>query len=242
MVKKDSINHSKKYFPIAQEQEEGLNMAIFYRRKKVRLKSVSTEELNIFQQPCLLISLKFEKGKDMQRRKTCILFMWKDKMYSPSALLQKLKGLDKINQTIYVIAFSESDGYLYIEFLKYISKELAIVIAKELSNYSNGPEKNRLVDILLLFERFEMFVLNQSLRQFINPEESMTRLESDLDFNDNSNHIQKNVINSNQENYSLSSDRKKSPEQKIKILLTIIPKEKDITTQVVIRSGLFDRK
>ncbi|XP_052087348.1 uncharacterized protein LOC127724426 isoform X2 [Mytilus californianus] len=185
------------------EQEKGSSMAITYRGEETRLKSYSTEELYIDQQACLLISLKYSKG-NMQRRKPCMLFICRDKMYSPSAFLQKVqgKGQEEFNQAIYVTAFSETDGYLNIEFMKGISKELAISIAKVIKNNSLDLELIRLADILRLFETNDIFEQTNLLSSDINPEDSITDPGKDNDnhFNDiNDNCIQNNGMNTYQE-------------------------------------------
>ncbi|CAC5403182.1 unnamed protein product [Mytilus coruscus] len=216
------------------EQEKGSSMAMSYRGEEARLKSYSTEQLYIDQQACLLISLKYSKG-NMQRRKTCILFMCRDKMYSPSAFLQKVQGqgLEEFNQAIYVTAFSETDGYLNIEFMKGISKELAISIAKVIQNNSLDLELMRLADILRLFETNDNCEQTNLLWSDINPEDSITDPGKDNDnhFNDiTDNCIQNNGMNNNQESTdwlikhhvndktdsnALLSDRNKSVEPKI---------------------------
>ncbi|CAC5401378.1 unnamed protein product [Mytilus coruscus] len=194
------------------EQEKGSNMAIAYRGGEIRLKSYSTEEIYIDQQSCLLISLKYSKG-NMQRRKTCILFMCRDKMYSPSAFLQKVQG-----QGLEDIC---------------ISKELAISIAKVIKNNSLDLELMRLADILRLFETNDNCEQTNLLWSDINPEDSITDPGKDNDnhFNDiTDNCIQNNGMNNNQESTdwlikhhvndktdsnALPSDSNKSVKQKL---------------------------
>ncbi|OPL33935.1 hypothetical protein AM593_09567, partial [Mytilus galloprovincialis] len=182
------------------EQEKVSSMAIAYRGEEISLKSFSTEEIYIYQETCLLILLKYSKG-NMQRRKTCRLFICGDKMYSPSAFLQKVQeqGTEEFNQAIYVMAFSETDGYLNIEFMKGISKELAISIAKVIQNNSLEMELLRLADILRLFETNDIFEQR-------NPEDSImgTRKNNDNHLNDiNDNCIQYNGMDA----YQRSTDR-----------------------------------
>ncbi|XP_063404297.1 uncharacterized protein LOC134687769 [Mytilus trossulus] len=187
------------------EQAKGSSMANAYRGEEIRLKSYSTEEIYIDQETCLLISLKYSKG-NMQRRKTCTLLISRDKMYSPSAFLQKVQGqgLEEFDQAIYVTAFSETDGYLNIEFMKGISKELAISIAKVIQN--NGLELMRLADILRLFETNDLFEQSNLLWSDFSPDDSITGPGKDNDnyLNDiNDNSFQNNGVDAYQE----SADR-----------------------------------
>lgn len=137
----------------------------------------------------------------MQRRKTCTLLICRGKIYSPSAFLQKVQeqGTEEFNQAIYVTAFSETDDYLNIEFMKGISKELAISIAKVIQNNSLEMELLRLADILRLFE-------TNDISEQSNPEDSImgTRKNNDNHLNDiNDNCIQNNGMDA----YQGSTDR-----------------------------------
>ncbi|XP_071135431.1 uncharacterized protein [Mytilus edulis] len=182
------------------EPAKGSSMAIVYRGEEIRLKSNSIEEIYIDQETSLLISLKYSKG-NMQRRKTCTLLICRGKIYSPSAFLQKVQeqGTEEFNQAIYVTAFSETDDYLNIEFMKGISKELAISIAKVIQNNSLEMELLRLADILRLFE-------TNDISEQSNPEDSImgTRKNNDNHLNDiNDNCIQYNGMDA----YQGSTDR-----------------------------------
>ncbi|CAG2210127.1 unnamed protein product [Mytilus edulis] len=174
---------------------------------EARLRSQSTKELYIYGEACLLTTLKFENGYVMYRKKTCTLFTLKGEMNSASTYLQRVDEIEDLSNYSNVIAFTETDRYLYIEILHSDSKEVVYRLAKEFQNHSNVTEISRLKNLLRYLETKNQALRNQSQCSNINHRDSGTRNEkSSIKRLNEINKISQNkVLDAHQERYYSNS-------------------------------------
>ncbi|XP_071135434.1 uncharacterized protein [Mytilus edulis] len=189
------------------DQEQDSLQTLSYGGVEARLRSQSTKELYIYGEACLLTTLKFENGYVMYRKKTCTLFTLKGEMNSASTYLQRVDEIEDLSNYSNVIAFTETDRYLYIEILHSDSKEVVYRLAKEFQNHSNVTEISRLKNLLRYLETKNQALRNQSQCSNINHRDSGTRNEkSSIKRLNEINKISQNkVLDAHQERYYSNS-------------------------------------
>ncbi|CAG2200743.1 unnamed protein product [Mytilus edulis] len=227
------------------DQDEGSLQTLFYEGEEAKLRSQSTKELYIYGEACLLTTLKFENWNVMRRKKTCTLFALKGEMNSASAYLQRVGEIEDLSNDSNVIAFTETERYLYIEILHSDSKEVVYLLAKELQNYSNVTQISRLKNLLRYLETKTQALRNQSQCSNINHRGSGSHNEkSSIKRLNEMNKISQNkFFDAHQERYYSNSkfhikdnidttfshiERQQSVE-KSKMLITLLPTMNDAT-------------
>ncbi|VDI68305.1 Hypothetical predicted protein [Mytilus galloprovincialis] len=189
------------------DQDQGALQTLSYGGEEARLRFHSTKELYIYGEACLLTTLKFENGYVMHRKKTCTLFTLKGEMNSASTYLQRVDEIEDLSSYSNVIAFTETDRYLYIEILHSDSKDVVYRLAKEFQSRNNVTKISRLKHVLRLFETKNQALRNQSQCFSINHRESTTchNVSSIKRLNELNKYTPTEVVDAHQQRYNSNS-------------------------------------
>ncbi|XP_052087350.1 uncharacterized protein LOC127724428 [Mytilus californianus] len=124
----------------------------FYHGLSVEIKSHSKKKFVFDGHAAILESVTFMSDAPLQERDTCILFSWKNDLYSPSAIRKILIENETDGDSFDIILLSEREGQLRIEILSDVFNDTAFQVAKSLQNLKDGRQIRKLKDILILLD------------------------------------------------------------------------------------------
>ncbi|CAC5404083.1 unnamed protein product [Mytilus coruscus] len=120
----------------------------FYRGVSVEIKSQSIKKFMFNGHTSLLESVTFATPDSLQERDTCILFSWRNDLYSPSTIRKIIKDNETDADNFDIILFSDRKGQLRFEILSDVFNDTAFQVAKNLQNLKDGCKVRKLKDVL----------------------------------------------------------------------------------------------
>ncbi|CAC5395481.1 unnamed protein product [Mytilus coruscus] len=124
----------------------------FYHGLRVEIKSHSKKKFVFDGHAAILESVTFTSDAPLQERDTCIIFSWKNNLYSPSAIRKIIIENETDGDSFDIMLFSEREGKLRIETLSDVFTDTAFQVAKNLQNLNDGRQIRKLKDVLLLLD------------------------------------------------------------------------------------------